>query len=153
MSSILVMNGDGARKEPPGGRHLCAVVKNLTTDETCGERLITIFPLLRLQGRLPRGDPGCKRTRHERTRRRHAGNDGNRLAHFPGTHRAGGLSSWRFLAQKPEVAVSPKRVLLNVMAKKMALAGDLIAPSDTDSPCTPSQKVAAEFANGAFINI
>ena len=39
------------------------------------------------------------------------------------------------------------------MAKKMALAGDLIAPSDTDSPCTPSQKVAAEFASGAFINL
>ncbi len=57
--------------------------------------------------------------------------------------------------QKQEVAVSPQARFAQCHGKegRLALAGDLIAPSDTDSPCTPSQKVAAEFASGAFINI
>ena len=85
--------------------------------------------------------------------------------HFPGTHRAGShrltstVNRWPFVVVLPGAKTGgrcfPPSAFCSMswQRRRLALAGDLIAPSDTDSPCTPSQKVAAEFANGAFISI
>ncbi len=87
------------------------------------------------------------------------------LAHFPGTHRAGShrltstVNRWPFVVALPGAKTGgrcfPPSAFFSTswQGKRLALAGDPIARSDTDSPGTPSQKVAAGLASGAFINL
>ncbi len=89
---------------------------------------------------------------------------GTALAHFPGAHRAGShpltstVNWWPLVVALSDAKTGgrcfpPSAFFSTWQGRRLALAGDPIARFDTDSPCTPSQKVAAEFASGAFINI